>query len=280
MNSSPVWLSLLAFIVPTHVWAWGTEGHVVTARIAEAHLSDRAKAGIKELIGERSISDKDVCTWADAIRNSAMYKTKYPDNQTWHYINLDVTEVNPDPNAKQFGDRNVLAAIERFRKVLKDPKIEANERKEALFFLVHFIGDMHQPLHCGSRGDDKGGNRVMVSLPKNLKSLRLHGIWDTDLVRQAMNELTADDYASRLDNRLNDEERSKVIDGEVKDWVLESQKQSKEFAYAGIPGDWPLDGKAFEITEEYVKNALPVIEKQLQRGGLRLAKVLNEVFAE
>ena len=272
---------LLALAMPASAFGWGENGHIVTASIAERHLSEKAKAAIKELIGDRSIADKSICVWADMIRGSAMYRRKYPDNSTWHYINLEVKDEKPDPTAKEFNERNVLAAIEKFRKVVKDKSVPLEDRKEALFLLVHFVSDLHQPLHCGSRNDDKGGNRVMVLFPgKGDAALRLHGVWDTEIVHEALGGLTAADYATRLNDRHTDEERKKAAAGEVKDWVLESHRLARDKVYADIPADWPLDGKAFELSRDYVKRGVPVVEQRLLQGGIRLAKLLNEVFRD
>ncbi len=271
---------LWLILAPGIALAWGEDGHVIIARLAESRLEEKARAGVRELIGNRSISEKNICIWADLIRNSAEYRRKYPYNQTWHYIDLDAAEEKPDPAAEKFGDRNVLAAIDRFRKVLKDRNAGAEARKEALSFLVHFIADMHQPLHCAARNDDKGGNRVAVLYPGEKEPKRLHGVWDVDLVRAAMGELGAADYAKRLDGKISDADGKSWSDGEPKDWALEGHALARKHVYAAIPNDWPLDGKAFALDAEYVKQAMPVVEKQLQRAGVRLAKVLNGAFAE
>lgn len=271
-----LWLTVL----PGIARAWGEDGHVIIARLAQSRLTEKAQAGVRDLIGDRSIADKNICTWADLIRNSAEYRRKYQFNQTWHYIDLDAAEEKPDPLAEKFGDRNVVAAIDRFRTVLKDRHADAVARKEALFFVVHFVADMHQPLHCAARNDDKGGNRLLVLYPGNTEPKRLHGIWDTVLVRAAMGELSAADYAKRLDGKIADADRKAWCEGQPKDWALEGHALARKHVYAAIPTDWPLDGKAFVIDAEYIKQATPVVERQLQRAGVRLAKILNEAFGE
>src|SRR5262249_40307135 len=236
-----------------------------------------------ELLGERAITDKDVCLWPDMIRGQAAFKKKYPDNQTWHYINLEVADEKPDPEKACVNDNCVLGAIAKFRKVVNDKIVPMQERREALYFVVHFVEDLHQPLHCGSRNDDKGGNRVKVSYlnekPENTnRSFNLHGIWDTNLVKSAQNGLTWEDYAKRLNDKISDEDRASWVKSNVADWIVEGHGLAKKHAYFGIPSDWPLDNKEFAITDEYVKQALPVIERRIQQGGIRLAKVLNDIF--
>src|SRR5260370_1022478 len=111
---------LLIPVIAPRLFAWGEDGHRVTARIAESRLSEKARAGIRALLGERAITDKDVCLWPDMIRGQAAFKKKYPDNSTWHYIDIDIALADPDPVKLCRNDNCVLGAIERFKKVLKD----------------------------------------------------------------------------------------------------------------------------------------------------------------
>jgi len=275
----------LAFLIalPLPAFGWGEDGHRAVSRIAEYHLTDKAKAAIRDLLGDRAITDKDVCLWPDMIRGQNAFKTKYPDNQTWHYINLDIADPNPDPVKACVKNNCTLGAIERFCKVLKDPNVAAQERREALYFVVHFVEDLHQPLHCGSRNDDKGGNRVRAKYLDETPTtaygpLNLHAVWDTNLVRTALNGLTWEDYAKRLNDKMSAANQTKWTSTGVADWIIEGHALAKKHAYYGIPNDWPLDGKPFSITPEYVKQATPVVELRIQQGGVRLAKVLNEVF--
>jgi len=132
------------FLVPVSAWSWSKDGHVIVAKIAETTLTPEARSGIKDLLDGRPISDERLCTWADLIRSSAEYRRKYPNHNTWHYIDIEVGTKEQD--FKPPADNNhVLGAIDRFKKVLKDTKVDKEDRKEALLFLVHFVGDMHQP---------------------------------------------------------------------------------------------------------------------------------------
>ena len=281
MKSLLIALLVIPVFAP-RAWAWGEDGHRVTARIAETRLSDKAKAGIRELLGERAITDKDVCLWPDMIRGQAAFKGKYPDNATWHYIDIDITTADPDPVKICVNDNCVLGAIERFKKVLKDRTVGEQERREALYSLVHFVGDLHQPLHCGCRNDDKGGNRLRVQyLDQELKGnrpLNLHWVWDENLVKAAEDGLGWEDYAKRLNDKIAAEDAATWSKTKTKDWILEAHGQVKKWVYQGIPNDWPLDDKPFQLDAEYVKRGKPVVEEQLQKAGVRLAKVLNEVF--
>ena len=245
-------------LAPSIAFGWGEDGHRVAARIAEKHLTDKARAGIRELLGDRAITDKDVCLWPDMIRGQAAYQTKYPDNATWHYVDIDIGEANPDPDKNCVNGNCVLGAIERFKKVLKDRTVGEQERREALYFLVHFVGDLHQPLHCGCRNDDKGGNRLRVQYldekPKDGdRPLNLHWVWDHYLVKAAENGLGWEDYAARLNDRIAEADAKKWCSVGTKDWVLEAHGQTKKWVYSGIPNDWPLDDKAYPLDAEYVE---------------------------
>jgi hypothetical protein len=278
----------VVILLPASAFGWGEDGHRAVSRIAEMHLTDKAKAAIRDLLRDAdpkrdAITDPLVCLWPDMIRGQAAYKTKYPDNQTWHYINLDIADDKPDPVKACVNDNCTLGAIERFRKVVNDKNVPIQDRREALYFLVHFVGDLHQPLHCGSRNDDKGGNRVRVTYPGEKPTtdygpLNLHWVWDSHLVKASMNGLTWEDYAKRLNDKIPAEDQAAWVQTGVADWIVEGHGLAKKHAYFGIPNDWPLDGKPFAITAEYVKQATPVVELRIQQGGIRLAKVLNNAF--
>ena len=266
--------------------AWWEDGHIIVGRIAESHLSKEARAGIKDLLGEnaegeRAISDSRICNWADLIRSSGALNRKYPKNDTWHYINIEIKVKKEDFQLPD--DNHVIGAIERFKKVLKDPKTEKDDRKEALLFLVHFIGDMHQPLHTGNRGDDRGGNLQPIKsvLGKVEDRLNLHKVWDGHILQAERGELTNDDFAKRLVEEIKNEEREKWCKGEVVDWVWESHAIVVERVYKFSDGkDLPQrSDPAVELTaENYVKGNQPIVREQLKKGGVRLAKVLNECF--
>jgi hypothetical protein len=280
--------ALLLFLSATPAPAWWEDGHVVVARIAEAYLTPEARAGIKELLGEnregeRAISDVRICTWADLIRGSGELNVKYPKNDTWHYINIEFKVKAAD---YQPGDdaNDVVGAIERFKKVLKDPSAKKQDRKEALYFLVHFVGDLHQPLHCGHREDDRGGNLQPVKSVRGKaeEKLNLHKVWDGHLVAAARGDLSVDDFTRRLGEEIKPEDRAAWAKGSAKDWAWESHEVCVARVYKFTDGkELPKrDEPAVVLTDEnYVKANVPYVREQLQKGGVRLAAVLNECFA-
>ena len=247
------------------------------------HLSAKARERIRDLIGNASISDYRIALWADEIKRSAFYKRRYPNNQTWHFIDLDVrgdpAELDLDKACPE--DNCVWKQIPRFVKVLQDPGATERQQRESLFFVVHLVGDAHQPLHCAERNKDRGGNLVRVKLPfdegGHAPVTNLHSVWDTELVREAMGGLSWADFADRLDGQINREQRKAWAGGDPKSWIMDAHKLAREHAYADIPEMGP-GAKPFALTEKYLDDNTEVVRGQLQRAGVRLAQVLNKAL--
>jgi hypothetical protein len=270
---------VLDSVTAVSAWGWGQEGHVIVAKIAEINLSKEAKAAIKDLLDGRSIADSRLANWADFIKRSAAFRKKYPNNNLWHFVDIpyDATEFDP---AKHCKNKNcVIDAIERFKKVLADKEAKAVDRKEALLFLVHLVGDLHQPLHSAERNGDHGGNKLLVNYPgQDRHHPNLHQVWDTNLVRENLGDLTPLDYAWRLNMGIKSEFKDKVGKGTVKDWAWETHELAVKHAYRNADGEeLPREGLV-ELDEAYVKKNKAVVRDQFLKGGIRLAKVLNDVF--
>jgi hypothetical protein len=273
--------ALLFFLAaPPAARAWGEKGHTIVAKIAELNLSDRAKAGIQQLLDDRSIADPRLASWADLIRHSGPYQHIYPGNAGWHFIDVpfDATQIDDDRDCKNNGC--VVAAIERFRKDMVDSSKAVGKRKEALLFVVHFLGDVHQPLHCAQRNNDRGGNSRSVSyLGSHDHHLNLHAVWDTNLVEAALGGLDPVDKAWRLNQQITSQQRQDWSQGIPRDWAWESHQLATRNAYAnqdadaGLPGHPPIS-----LNQEYVTANTAVVEEQLKKAGIRLARVLNAAF--
>ena len=279
-------LALLAAVLaaPDRAVAWGKDGHEIVGKIAEKNLSKPARAAVDELLKDhqfKGVSDSKLVNWADSIRGSALYKEKYPKAAEWHYINIDI-ELDPakiDVAALCKDGDCVYGALLKFRAILKDPKKPLQERREALFFIAHFVGDFHQPLHCAERNKDKGGNLVKVRVTADDKETpNLHKVWDTNLVAKAMGTLSTEDYAARLGDKIDAEGRKEIQAGKLEDWILECHKVAREKVYKD-KGD-ALKAEDHTLSEEYVKEGAATVEQQLLRGGLRLAQFLNDTYAE
>ena len=158
--------------------AWGPNGHRIVGEIAENHLTDAARKGIAELVGRASLAQ--ISTWADEIKSDPAWRHASP----WHYINVPPGQTLDKARRSPRGD--VVEAIKRFEGVLRDRGAGRKERVDALRFLVHLVGDVHQPLHAGY-GSDRGGNDIRVRWFG--ESTDLHTVWDEHLVEHQRLEL-------------------------------------------------------------------------------------------
>lgn len=248
-------LLLLLACVAGPVWAWGPTGHRAVGQIAERRLSAAALGKTTALLEGASLAE--VSTWADEIRSDPAWRHADP----WHYINLaddeDLVTVARNPA----GD--ALEAIDRFAAVLADRSAPGERRAEALRFLVHLVGDLHQPLHVG-RADDRGGNAVEArwfGRPTNL-----HRVWDSDLIDGE--QLSFSEWARFLDRAGPDEVR-RTQDSTPLDWARESFALRAACYEIG-------DG---ELGYAYAWRHLPTVRRRLLEAGLRLAALLERLLA-
>lgn len=241
-------------------WSWGLQGHRLVAEIAWKHTTAAAKAEIAKLLpeGETVIT---VAPWADEIRPQRR------ETAPWHYINIPIDAPRGEWRPYCPGNQCIITAVERFEARLADRQLSAAEREEALRFLVHFVGDLHQPLHCGDRRD-RGGNDVPVVF--RARPTNLHSIWDTPLVAET---LRREGVRERLLRKADVEEFERATAGGPQQWVWDSHSASRDVAYAALP-----PGRPALLDDEYAQQAYPVIERQLRLAGLRLAAMLNRAL--
>lgn len=251
------------------VRAWGREGHAEVARIAEANLSDRALAQVRELLKEDLDAQgapsgrstlAEVASWPDEIRQVApegAYKG-------WH------TRANPVCGGGLGPCRDghcVDELIEHFGELLRDPGQPPRQRNEALKWVVHLVGDLHQPLHSGVAGD-RGQTPVRSIRDKVLKpGTTLHNVWDGQLAKIAL---------KGWHGRARPEDL--VVEESPRQWMLESRDVALENVYQALPGfdcDEPLPAR-LDLDKAYVKQAVPAIRRQIERAGFRLADKLND----
>jgi nuclease S1 len=251
----------------------GRRGTPSFAEIAERHLSPAARAGIADLLGP-GVSLASISTWADDVR------TERPETFNWHFVDIPLNaahydaarDCRPDPERGHC----VIAAVARFRAELSDARATLQTRREALKYLVHFIADLHQPLHTVL--EDRGGNDLHVRFfvrpstpnsPSPSEDTNLHSVWDGGLIRHCVYDWNA--YVAHLENDwIPRQDISKLSQGTVVEWVEQSHRAAKEVAYTAPPNA--------NLGEDYVARAVPVLDRQLAVAGLRLARVLNEVF--
>lgn len=240
--------------------AWGVTGHRVVAEIAENHLTNRAKRKLKKLIGKQKLAYW--ANWPDNVRNSPEWKN----TSTWHYVNIP-----PQESKEQFIEQlknnnkpNIYTAIQNVKGIIVDKNTPDADREIYLRFLVHFLGDMMQPMHTG-REEDLGGNLIKIQFFK--KDTNLHSLWDSGLIDNTKYSYT--EYARVLDVKSK-EEIKQIQSGSLEDWLYESHQAANQLYVSVKPGE----NYSYDYQEQYKD----LLERQLLHAGLRLAKILNEVL--
>lgn len=255
-------LGFAAVLVSGYSYAWGITGHRVIAEIAENHLSCRAKRQVKKLFGKEKMAYW--ANWPDFVKSDTTGVWKRA--SAWHYVNAEPKNTLEEFSAeiKSQSQENLYNQIEILGAKLKNKNLTKEERKTALVFLIHLLGDLSQPLHAGREGD-LGGNKIELTYFG--EKTNLHSVWDGKLVNSQKYSYT--EYAQVLDTKSR-EENEKIMQGTLADWLFDSQKQANHI-YAQTPA-----GSKLGFDYQYKFNA--VLERQLLYGGLRLAKYLNDAL--
>lgn len=263
--------------------AWWEYGHETVADIAFAEVRPSTRAAIRRLIAQQARLDTPTCTirdigdasvWPDCVKRLGE-RFSYADS--WHYQNVDICKPFDQKAACKDGNC-VSAQIERNALLLADETIPERERLMALAFLVHFIGDLHMPLHAGDKGD-LGGNRFGANYGVIGGRLNLHSIWDGLLAERGISTPPGD--AAGILSALGMEERTAMAQGSVEDWARESWSASRDFAYGAVMADpcGALPETRPTIDEATTQRLIPIVRRQIARGGLRLARMLDEALA-
>ena len=257
-----IWrVALLLVLTAPLALPWGVDAHRLTARIATLHLETKAAAAVAEILGPgRTLAD--IANVADDVR-----KTQ-PTTAPWHYVDIPFDAEGFDRRRDCPGDQCVIAAIERSREELKNPGLRPEARFEALYNLVHFIGDVHQPFHCITR-HDHGGNDVNVLLLG--RHTNLHQVWDSGILRYL--EPSPELQFEKL-SQISPANLRVWSGGTPETWALESHRLAREFGYrfAGNSHGEVVLGRP------YARRAAPIVERQLQTAAIRIAVVLNNIF--
>jgi hypothetical protein len=304
------------------LFGWGCEGHQTIALIARAHLSNTASQAVDRLLTENPIDPglsrfckdrpadliADASTWADDAKN--VEKTG-----EWHYIDipLSVTPNQPDvdqpdlspwcaplgpPDSAKDRTGCIVNAISWEWGILRDPSRSAAERAKALRYVIHFIGDLHQPLH-DTDNDDRGGNCTAIRFFSEERPANLHAIWDYKLIQHALerDRETQPQFASALDRKFAahwiEWGQPKV---DVVAWTWEGHAIAHDVTYADLsprisiePAGEEVDCNAerrkvaalhISVGSPYFDETEPVIERQLAKAGYRLAALLNQTFGQ
>jgi S1/P1 Nuclease len=314
-----IFACILFFVLvslPAPVRAWGCEGHQVIALLAEKHLNPHALAMAKKILADGPIDPAlsrycqpratdalaDASTWPDDIRGLR------PETAPWHYVDIPLGTTRRD--VEKFCDPKescVTRAITEQLAILRSAESDPRKRADALRFLIHFVGDVHQPLHAIT-DNDQGGNCVPVAFFDALPQLRnpqtesyapnLHGIWDTNILGRAAAGKTADEVAAELDESF----REKIVRWQrgaanVDVWALESYRLAEKEAYGKLPVHIPAEAPQpvmtcaddnhisarmltldERLTDPYQDMAAPIVRERLAQAGARLAMLLNGLW--
>ncbi|MGN6280635.1 S1/P1 nuclease [Frateuria sp.] len=261
LRRTAVFLLACVLLVPD-AHAWGPDGHRIVAELAQRHLSPAAEAQVERLLApEHTRRLADVATWADDVQDDPAQQALWKATRGMHYINFANRDCGYQPPRDCRQGRCVVAGLEHYVAVLGDRNQSDAARREALKFVVHFVGDVHQPLHAGYR-PDKGGNTYQVQFQG--KGSNLHRVWDSGMLRTR--GLDWQHYAQRLDARpmvaLPPDRATPFVA-----WAEESCRLTRDL--------YP-DGHT--VGASYLEAELPLAEKRLRQAGRRLAQLLNRTL--
>jgi len=298
-----------AFTKAPSASAWGCKGHQTVALIAEKHLTPEAKELVQKLLSENPINPKlnrycggatrdamaDASTWADDVRGERK-------NGPWHYIDIPRGAERGPLEPFCGAEGCVTKAIGEQLAILKDKNADEAKRADALRYVIHFVGDLHQPLHTTTNADE-GGNCVPVKyLRRNPHernhsySPNLHGIWDTAIPEQDAEGADASEYADMLDALFAGDIGGWQKAGiHVDEWAWEGHEYAQSAAYGNLTPNIAIEPNVpvHSCTDDnnigdrllhqnivagqaYQEKAAPVVEKRLAAAGVRLAMILNE----
>jgi hypothetical protein len=265
---------LLLALFPLQAFGWGAKGHGVVAEVAERGLSPNVAAQVRQLTFSAPL--REIASLADDWRAEETKGLRTGDTGPLHYSNIPNEERFFDRARDCKDDRCVVAAIEKYTAILKDRTATRDARREALIYLVHFVGDIHQPMHAaggmikneetGAMEMDRGGNLVKVRF-LGIET-NLHSIWDSGVIEWG--PATVDDYADHL---LKNEMRGRPVEelqtGTAEDWINESHYAAVHDSY--VIGNGMLAGP-------YAQQNIGVVYERLLRGGLRLRRLLEDTL--
>jgi hypothetical protein len=301
-------------VCPESALAWGCEGHEVVALIAQKHLGKKAARQVRKILKSEpadscGVADLGllvkVAKWADDVRDAA--------TGSWHFLNIPLSAVTGNAGGFCPDAGCVTRAIQEQLDTLST-STDKEERAAALMFVVHFVGDLHQPLHVATN-NDRGANCVPITffdakptIQKDTENVsgNLHGLWDTLLVRRTISghtqPLTSDvlaEFATQLDNGFSARMDS-WKQGDIEKWAADAHQKAVSVAYGDLSPHVPTEPQQQEgnqcaqhnhisvrlaqldikLAQPYATAAEPVIKEQLAKAGIRLAVLLNQVWPD
>jgi len=260
---------LLIALIPAQLLAWGPKGHAIVADLAASRLTPTAKQNLQLLLGTDSLAA--IASWADSVRKER------DESYDWHFVDIpkDAAGFSEERDCFRPQDKHkdaltdhhncVVDRIEMFQKTLGDEKASRAERLEALKWIVHFVGDLHQPLHAIDEAH--GGNEIKLSVFGSPKcgdyDCNLHWAWDTLLLEHA--GLSEEDYVARLNALIAQKHLENQAAGTPVEWANESHLQARQI----------MNTKPISIDDAYYQANIDLVNQKLALGGLRLAALLN-----
>jgi nuclease S1 len=269
-------LSAGAFV--PQAFAWGGDGHRTVAAIAMKLLPPEKAAAIDKLLRDSNVDRGfvDAASYADEVIREQDHRHKF---SPWHFV--DWPSDTEDYSASFCKPDCIINELQKQIRQMRIVK-KQEPRALAISWVIHLVGDLHQPMHVADR-DDHGGNefsvtykgertcRVSAALPKKQATVELHSVWDDCLVFTLENGRSVEHLADDLRGSLTTYRGQAAASGNVMSWAKETHELAPEFAYNGLShGD--------DIDDDYIKAALPVVREQLLKAGIRLAKVIDENF--
>lgn len=271
MHSARIALLLglvLSFLHQNVAWGWGNVGHRAVGVIADKVLSEKTKQKVKLILGGSSLAD--VSIWADMIKRTDEWRH----TSSYHYTGvpdgMDFVPHLKGLTQAELANGDVVLALLKAEDMLRDPQSSLTEQRAALSFLVHFLGDEHQPFHSG-RSTDRGGNNISVNWMG--KKTNLHAMWDANLIQSAFTNITSLPDQQQAEGLVQTIDKSTMaqrkawMQGYFDTWTRESV-DARVPAYTGFDGSQSL----------YLQKYIDVVKTRLLQAGYRLGGLLNSIY--
>lgn len=252
-------MAICAYI-PVNASAWGMLGHRIVGQVAESYLSSKSRKAIKNILGDETLAMS--ANWADFIKSDSSYNYL----SSWHYVNLPekLDRQGVINFLEQEKQPNVYNKIQDMISILKKKESSADEKKMALRMLVHMVGDLHQPMHT-ARKEDLGGNKVYVSWFGGRSNL--HKVWDEGLVDYQ--QLSYTEYATAINHPTK---------AQLKAWRSISLAENVFESYQLVDKIYAKTHADDKLSYRYNFDFVDYLNEQLLKGGVRLAKIINEIY--
>lgn len=300
-----IYLSILCLNLATShsAWAWGELGHQTVAEIAEKILElendMQTKKAVRAVLGVEPFAVASV--WPDQVRSDE----RFGDFAPYHFVTIY-------RNPKQHSDKSAMTVLQKYPQVLTDPKAPREAKMLALRYIIHVVGDIHQPLHIGNEFD-RGGNSCQVfwrpypsggdcKAEKPPKATNLHTVWDKDMVEELAYRLKKNakilvkyfgykEVAQELMSRHADLIRAESGKIDIDGWVQSSRQLRESQVYPDKLADdtrpYCQNGKDSMACEDipvldgkYIEAKMPIVERQLVLGGVHLAALLKQMLSQ